>query len=189
MVTIGANFENWLKTATTSYKEKDLRNKSFKVLGSAWDNLVKSGASAKQLDNAYRNAFINFGKSYVEHLDKKYGNGDGKLTTAEYMNSELQALPLKERIQPDVQQAARNMVNNINIDGDKYISIKEMTAVLSMFDKDCKNGNLNGRINGYDYASCSMCLVEDKNNEYGQAIRNKLTDSYNQLFGTNIKHK
>lgn len=189
MTKIGANFENWLKTASTSLREKDLRNKSFKVLGSAWDNLVTSGASAEKLDNAYRNAFVNLGKSYIKHLDKKYGDGDGKLTTEEYLKSELKALPLAERNAPDVIQAAKNLVTNININGDKIIDIKEMTAVLSLFDKDVKNGNLNGRINGYDYTACAMSLVEDKNNKNGAMIRQRLTNRYNQLFGTNVKHK
>ena len=185
---IGIKLENWFNTTTTSFDEKTLRNKTFNVLGSAWDNLVKSGASASELDKAYRNGFIKLGKTYITHLDKTYGDGKGNLTLQEYIKSELAKLPLEYKNDPEFIQAAQNIANNINVDGNTIIDEKEMAAVLSVFDKDCENGNLNGKINGYDYAAYSMCLIEG-NNKIGKAIRQHITNRYNQMFGTNIKAK
>ena len=140
MTTIGARYEAYCnRTALNGSNEK------FKVLPDSWRNKAMAAKTQQEyqaVHKDYQKGFIEFGKSYVEHIDKKYGNGDRVLTKDEYVKSELAAVPddMKEYNIYYIQMA-ENTFENMNVDKTKYnnkqaIDAKEMAAVLSMFDAD-----------------------------------------------------
>ncbi len=70
---------------------------SFDVLPDEWRILAnkkdKSSEEFNRMEKMYREGFLQLGNSYVQYIDKKYGNGDGKLSVDEYVNMEFQTLP------------------------------------------------------------------------------------------------
>ena len=92
--------------------------------------------------------------------------------------------PLPDKYKNDAEfiQAAKNSFHNINVDGGKTINVKEMTALLSLFDMDVNNGDLNGKIKVYDTLAYSLNLLEDPKGETGKKIQRKIANRYVSIF-------
>ncbi len=168
-------------------------NQSFDVLPAEWrilaDKKDKTEDEYKRLDEMYREGFLQLGNSYVEYIDKKYGNGDGKLEKSEYIKYELSELPeeYKEFANPE---DAENIFNHINIDRNDNIDGKEMAAVLSMFDMSVgllgdKPGKINGKIKAVDMNANNLNLVKPSSSEDGKKMDAKIKGMYEFLFGSN----
>ena len=181
---IGKNYEIFA-TRTGAAGQKAYQEQ-FVVLPDSWRELAnkqnKTQADFERLDTEYKKGFINFGKSYIEHLDNTYGDGDGELTMDEYVKSQMAPLPDKYKKDAEFIQAAINSFNNINVDGGKTINVKEMTALLSLFDMDVNNGGLNGKIKVYDTLAYSLNLLEDPKGDSGKKIQRKIADRYVSIF-------
>lgn len=165
---------------------KKAYQEQFVVLGDDWRELAnkqnKTQADFDRLDTEYKKGFINFGQSYINHLDKTYGDGNGELTIEEYTKSQMDALPDEYKKDPEFIKATINSFNNINVDGGKTINVKEITALLSLFDMDVNNGGLNGKIKVYDTMAYSLNLLEDPKGDSGKKIQRKIADRYISIF-------
>lgn len=158
----------------------------FVVLPDSWRELAnkpnKTEAEFTRLDTEYKEGFIKFGKSYIDYLDKKFGNDDGELTIDEYVKSQMD--PLSDELKNDAEfiQATINSFNNLNIDGGRTINAREMTALLSLFDMDVNNGGLNGKVKAYDTMAYSLNLFNDPETEDGKQIQKKIAKRYISIF-------
>ena len=182
---IGKNYEIFA-TRTGAAGQKAYQEQ-FVVLPDSWRELAnkqnKTQADFERLDTEYKKGFINFGKSYIEHLDNTYGDGDGELTMDEYVKSQMAPLPDKYKKDAEFIQATKNSFNNINVDGGKTLNAKEITALLSMFDMDVeKGGGLNVKIRVYDTLAFSLSLIESPNSESGKVIKERITERYQSIF-------
>jgi hypothetical protein len=161
-------------------------NNQFVVLKDDWRELAnkpnKTQAEFERLDAEYKKGFIHFGQSYIDHLDKTYGDGNGELTLDEYTKSQMAPLPDEYKNDAEFIQATINSFNNINVDGGKTINVKEITALLSLFDMDVNNGGLNGKIKVYDTLAYSLNLLEDPKSDSGKKIQRKIADRYVSIF-------
>ena len=66
-------------------------NQTFEVLPDEYRQLAnkknKTPAEIQKMKDMYKNGFLNFGASYIEHIDNEYGNNDDKLTVDEFVKS------------------------------------------------------------------------------------------------------
>lgn len=182
---LGKNYESF--ATRTGAAGRSAYQEQFVVLPDSWRELVKktnkTQADIDRIDSEYKKGFINFGQSYIEHLDKTYGNSNGELTIDEFVKSQM--APLSEEYKNDAEfiQAAKNSFHNINVDGGKTLNAKEMTALLSMFDMDVeKGGGINGKIKVYDTLSLSLNLIESPNSESGKIIKERISERYQSIF-------
>ena len=143
---IGKNYEIFA-TRTGAAGQKAYQEQ-FVVLPDSWRELAnkqnKTQADFERLDTEYKKGFINFGKSYIEHLDNTYGDGDGELTMDEYVKSQMAPLPDKYKKDAEFIQATINSFNNINVDGGKTLNAKEITALLELRNKMILLGSKDG---------------------------------------------
>lgn len=158
-INIGQAFHQFTKEIYT--EDGSLINKSFEVLGDDWralaDKKNKTDEEYAKLDNEYKTAFKNLGKSYTQYIDKHFGNGDGKLEKAEYEAFESEEIPpeykLDAGVMQEVKQMQENAFNRLNLNKDKYIDEEEMTSYLYVLDYATEPGKakgLNGKISSYD---------------------------------------
>ena len=158
----------------------------FVVLPDSWRELAnkpnKTEADLVRLDTEYKEGFIKFGKSYIDYLDKKFGNNDGELTIDEYTKSQMAPLPKEYQNDQEFIQATHNSFHNINVNGGKTIDAKEMTALLSLFDVDVDTAGMNGKIKVYDTMAYSLNLLESPNSSRGQKMQKKITERYVSIF-------
>ena len=181
---IGQSYEFF--ATRTGLAGQSAYQEQFTDLSDDWRNLAnkpnKTQADLIKLDTEYKKGFINFGKSYITHLDKTYGNGDGSLTIDEYVKSQTNALPEEYKKDAEFIQATKNSFHNINVNGGKTIDEKEMTALLSLFDMDVNTGGLNGKIKVYDTLAFSLSLIESPNSDSGKNMQKKITERYTSIF-------
>ncbi|MBO5445947.1 hypothetical protein J6A34_00405 [bacterium] len=182
---LGKNYEAF--ATRTGAAGRSAYQEQFVVLPDSWRELVKkpnkTQADIDRIDSEYKKGFINFGQSYIEHLDKTYGNDNGELTIDEFVKSQM--APLSDEYKNDAEfiQAAKNSFHNINVDGGKTLNAKEITALLSMFDMDVeKGGGINGKIKVYDTLSFSLNLIESPNSESGKIIKERISERYQSIF-------
>ena len=183
-VTLGQRYESF--ATRTGAAGQEAYQEQFVVLPDSWRALAskpnKTQADLVRLDTEYKKGFLNFGLSYINHLDKKYGNGDGQLTIDEYTKSQMAPLPKEYQNDQKFIQATHNSFHNINVNGGKTIDAKEMTALLSLFDVDVNTAGMNGKIKVYDTMAYSLNLLESPNSSRGQKMQKKITERYVSIF-------
>ena len=172
----------------------EISNQTFEVLPDEYRQLAlkqgKTSAEIERMKTIYKNGFLDFGESYLKYLDKKFGNGDGKLTRDEFIKSQLDE-SLEDHISIDEQKImANNVFDHVNIIKDDNIDKKEMAAMMSMFDMSIglngdKGGGLDGKIKAVDYNGNIANLVKPLSDQNGKAIDDKIKMMFNFLFGNN----
>lgn len=185
---IGEAFHKFTKSSYTS--EGELIKKDFEVLGDDWRKLAgkqgKTDAELQKLDTEYKNAFTKLGKSYIEYIDKSFGNGDGVLTQAEYEAFENETIPEEFKndaaVMAEVKQMQQNAFNHLNLNKDDKIDAEEMASYLYVLDYATEEGKpkgLNGKISSYDADTNSKQLGR-KGKIF---LDTQLAYAYNALFG------
>lgn len=112
----------------------------------------------KQVQEKYVELVKEFGAEYIQQLDKKYGDGDGKLSFEEFKKSEIFNMPEfanKDVLKRAVYEAA---FDTLDLNKDNNLDNEEITSLLAAMDYD-KEGNVNGRITINDYTRLSDELV------------------------------
>lgn len=178
--------EKFLAKAENTYSTQKLENMYFSIASKAFDGIENWENLDKKEQNSYRNGFVNMGNYFVKHLDEKYGNGDGQLTRAEFVKyrqksvygdmSGMSAREIENANKPFV-----NTFNNINVEGGKTISIKEMATFLATIDGDIDEDK-DGEINGQDYTRHGYGFVE-KGTQLAKQFKQQMIMVYEELFG------
>lgn len=181
----GADFKAFSQELSSS-ERPDLQ-KQFDVLGDDWRELAnkknKSEAEITRMQNEYQQGFLKFGESYMKHVDKTYGDGDGNLTEEEFVNSEISALPDEYKQDEEFTVMSKNAFTHIDINKDGIIDRKEMATFMSLQDMDVNNGGINGRIKAYDMQSISLNMMKPSTEEGGKAMDTRMKSMYKFLFG------
>ena len=164
-ISLGQNFNNFL--ISTGAAGDAAANKKFTV--------VKNY-------NQYKDSFINLGTSYIQYLDKTFGNNDGNLTLEEFKKSQLAPLSEKDKKNKKFIQATENTFNNINLNDDKVIDAKEMTALLGLFDQDYEKMEFDGQIKAGDVYYHSLDLTEKPGTFYAKSAKQELKQRYLSIF-------
>lgn len=122
------------------------------------------------------------GTSYTQYLDKTFGNNDGKLTLDEFKKSQLAPLSDKDKKNKQFIEATENTFNNMDLNNDKYIDAKEMTALLTIFDQDYEKMEYDGQIKASDITYHSLDLCEKPGTFYAKSAKQELGSIYNSIF-------
>lgn len=150
--------------------------------GAAGDSAANEKFTVATNTENYKPNFINLGKSYTEYLDKTFGNNDGKLTLDEFKKSQLAPLSDRDKKNKQLIQATENTFNNINLNDDKVIDAKEMTALLALFDQDYEQMTIDGQIKAKDIGYHSMDLCEKPSSFYAKSAKQELKSIYQSIF-------
>lgn len=145
-----------------------------------WRDMARKGD--EKTGEKYQELVKEFGAEYIKQLDKKFGNGDGVLTFDEYFKSEVGDIPADSP--EDEVKEMRDMIkvafNRINLDGNKYIDTKEMTALIGAMDYD-SDSRVDGCITIKDFMGWSINLGEKGKN----FLDDLLKYNYESYFGKN----
>ena len=144
----------------------------------------------QKMKDMYKNGFLNFGASYIKHIDNEYGNSDDKLTADEFVKSQLDTSMEDELSLSEQQAMARNIFSHIDINKDGVADKKEVAAMMSMFDMSIghngdKAGGIDGKIKAVDYNGKALNLLKPSSEEGGAAMDSQMEIMYNFLFGNN----
>ncbi|MGN0031193.1 MAG: hypothetical protein ACI37Q_04485 [Candidatus Gastranaerophilaceae bacterium] len=134
---------------------------SVDLVNQQWRDMANSGdpnTGAK-----YQELVKDFASKYIKEIDKKFGNGDGKLTFEEYANFEYANISVFDYAHnnKEAQQALKNAFRRLDYNKDKVIDEKELTVLIAAMDYDIE-ANVNGRITINDYMRTSIQLASNK---------------------------
>ena len=169
-------------------------NKTFEVLPDAYRQLAnkkdKTPEEIQKMKDMYKNGFVNFGESYIKHIDEKYGNNDGKMTENEFVQSQLDESMTDILSLDEQKEMACNIFSHVDINKDGKVDKKEVASMMSMFDMSLglngdKAGKIDGKIKVADYNGRALNLVKPSTEEGGAAMESQMEIMYNFLFGTN----
>ena len=169
-------------------------NQTFEVLPDEYRQLAnkknKTPEEIQKMKDMYKNGFLNFGASYIKHIDNEYGNSDDKLTADEFVKSQLDTSMEDELSLSEQQAMARNIFSHIDINKDGVADKKEVAAMMSMFDMSIghngdKAGGIDGKIKAVDYNGKALNLLKPSSEEGGAAVDSQMEIMYNFLFGNN----
>lgn len=190
-IDIGKAFHEFSKSIYTENGE--LINKSFEVLGDDWralaDKKNKTEEECIKLNNEYKAAFKNFGKSYTDFIDKTFGNGDGKLDQKEYEAFESEEIPEDYKslkgVMEEVKQMQETAFKRLDLNKDNVIDAEEISSYLYVMDYATEPGKakgLNSKISSFDIDTNSGQLGA-KGERFLDA---QLKVAYRRLFGKQI---
>ncbi len=171
-----------------------ISNQTFEVLPDEYrllaDKMNKTPEEIQKMKDMYKNGFLNFGESYIKHIDGKYGNNDNKLTVDEFVKSQLDESIQGELSLNEQREMARNIFEHLDINNDGVADKKEVAAMMSMFDMSIghngdKAGKIDGKIKAVDYNGKALNLVKPSTEEGGTAMDSQMNIMYNFLFGNN----
>lgn len=171
-----------------------ISNQTFEVLPDEYrllaDKKNKTPEEIEKMKDMYKNGFLNFGESYIKHIDGKYGNNDNKLTVDEFVKSQLDESIQGELSLNEQREMARNIFEHLDINNDGVADKKEVAAMMSMFDMSIghngdKAGKIDGKIKAVDYNGKALNLVKPSTEEGGAAMDSQMNIMYNFLFGNN----
>lgn len=171
-----------------------ISNQTFEVLPDEYrllaDKMNKTPEEIQKMKDMYKNGFLNFGESYIKHIDGKYGNNDNKLTVDEFVKSQLDESIQGELSLNEQRERARNIFEHLDINNDGVADKKEVAAMMSMFDMSIghngdKAGKIDGKIKAVDYNGKALNLVKPSTEEGGTAMDSQMNIMYNFLFGNN----
>ena len=171
-----------------------ISNQTFEVLPDEYrllaDKMNKTPEEIQKMKDMYKNGFLNFGESYIKHIDGKYGNNDNKLTADEFVKSQLDESIQSELSLNEQKAMARNIFEHLDINNNGVADKKEVAAMMSMFDMSIghngdKAGKIDGKIKAVDYNGKALNLVKSSTEEGGAAMDSQMNIMYNFLFGNN----
>lgn len=160
--------------------KNDKREDGVVLVTEEWRDMARKGD--EKTGEKYQELVKEFGAEYIKQLDKKFGNGDGVLTFDEYFNSEVGDIPAdapKDEVK-EMKDMIKIAFNRINLDGNKHIDAKEMTALLAAMDYD-DDSRVDGCITIKDFMGWSIQLGEKGKN----FLDDLLKYNYESYFGKN----
>ena len=143
-----------------------------------WRDMARRGDA--KTGEKYQELIKGFGQEYIKQLDEKFGNGDGVLTFDEYFKSEVRDIPsdAPDDEVKEMKKMIKTAFDRINLDGNKNIDAKEMTALIGAMDYD-KDSKVDGCITIKDFMSWSIKLGEKGKN----FLDDLLKYNYKSFFG------
>jgi len=178
-----AAFEKMCDVAEDLGYEKSKTHKDEKHGVLMVDEQWREDANAKKdgVETRYMELVKNFGKSFIRDIDKKYGDGNGQLTYAEFEKYQMEDIPsdADAETKKAMKASIKIAYDRLNLNGGDTIDEKEMTALLASMDYD-KNNNVNGRITVDDYTKWSALLAEKDKNDLDTLLKSR----YDAFFDT-----
>ena len=150
----------------------------FKFVSNGWTNLLnkqnRTEEESKELKEAYNQSIAYAGEAHIKNIDKEYGNGDGKVTVEEFIESLAKENQGIDKAQ--LEQAAKTL----DLDGDQKISGQEMSALMAFLDELGKEDRRDGVISAEDYGFVMNTLTSPDLSEGYKENLNTIKDG---LFG------
>lgn len=180
--------EGDLKTGEAVYKMLDKMNKlgdldaEITVTSDEWRALAnkkdKTPEETLKMKEELQENMKKTGNSLTMYIDKKFGNGSGKIDKAAFMKYQADGVPAADVKNPQFAIDAENAFNRLDLDKDGTIGKEEMSAFVFAMDFG-KNGGANGIISQENYIDNGQQLSEPEPN----MLDKKLAYTYGALYG------
>lgn len=148
------------------------------------DDAWRTDANAKKPDVEanYMTQVKDFGKKFIEGIDKKHGNADGVLSYEEFEKYQLEDIPsdADAETKAEMKKSSKIAFDRLNLNKGDTIDEKEITTLLAAMDYD-KDNNVNGIITINDFMRTSVQLSEKGKNLLDDLLKNR----YNAFFDKN----
>jgi len=146
-----------------------------------WRAMAREGHS--DTEKRYMELVKKFGKDFIKGIDKKHGNGNGKLTYAEFEKYQMEDVPqdADKETKKAMKESAKIAFDRLNLNGGRTIDQKEITAFLAAMDYD-KVSNVNGRITVDDFTRWSVQLADEEKNDLDKLLK----DRYEAFFDKKV---
>lgn len=164
--------------ASNEFTTKMQNGEDFQFVSNGWKNLLnkpnRTEEESKELKEAYNQSIAYAGEAHIKNIDKEYGNGDGKVTVEEFIESLAKENQGIDKAQ--LEQAAKTL----DLDGDQKISGQEMSALMAFLDELGKEDRRDGVISAEDYGFVMNTLTSPDLSEGYKENLNTIKDG---LFG------
>ena len=162
--TPGANTYNPSDVEASNQFENAMKDgKGIKFVTDAWTKLANKENPTEEeqalRDESYKQSVANLGYSHTKYLDKEYGNGDGKMALSEITSYLAEKYPDIDK--SEINTYAQNILNTLDIDGNKEITGDEMTALLAYIDEKGANNKRDGEIHAEDYENINNFMHDE----------------------------
>lgn len=158
--------------------------KEFKFVTDKWSELDAkrdelSTEDKQKVTAAYTESLKQAGKSFVAAIDKKFGDGDEKLSVEEFsayvLSSKLGENATEEEKNALIEKA-KTAFARLDIDENEELSAKDAVTALYFMDNDSE-GQIDGKVSGETFNAFKQELTAE-NDEISEPLRN----CYKNLF-------
>lgn len=160
--------------ANSEFSTKMANGEDYTFIDSSLKSALESGEITDESKELYKQSILKAGTGHLKYLDEENGDGDGKLTVNEFIESLV-----KERPNEDKSKLA-NAAALLDLDGDKIISPQEMSTLMSYMDDMGAGEKRDGTIGTSEYSFVIDTMQEPY---YSQGFKEGLTEAKKNLFG------
>lgn len=180
--------EGDLKTGEAVYKMIEEMNKledmnaEITVTSDEWRALAnkknKTPEEITRMKNEHSEGMKKVGNSLTMYIDKKFGDGSGKINQAAFMKYQADGAPAEVLNDPQFKLEQQNAFKRLDLNKDGAIDNEEMSAFMFALDYD-ENNKSNGIIKLNDYIANAESLGVSEPN----ILDKKLASTYGALYG------